>query len=360
MDIYELVGEFIDGRLKVLRLAYISAYKWIYEVEPPSVGKTRRGLKVLASPEARQKGSYDRLHQLATQLKQIQSPYLERVYESGQLYDQTPYLLTDWEPHTSLHEFLRLKRKSLGWGEVKSILHEVALGLIHLHERGLVHGDLRAQHVLLRNTDHNAVLTDIGVDNALRSPPSPGLDKSLAYWSPERHTFLQATPAADMYSYGVLIFFCLEGVLPFQPDLEWCMNQNPPVDPSVAIVELHQRASPPPFKTNVPKEVKDMVLRLLAKNPLERPARMSEVIQELFNDVSHQPSSMNEISDIDVKLSPESSTIAAASETTPIDVTPPIQTWNQVDTPPSISQSRLFVASTVALILGHLLSLLIK
>ena len=71
-----------------------------------------------------------------------------------------------------------------------------------LHQLGLTHGDLRPQHILLKNDTH-PILIDYGVSSAFGAPPAPGLDRSIAYWAPERLTFAASTPATDFYSFGI-------------------------------------------------------------------------------------------------------------------------------------------------------------
>ena len=54
LDLHRLVGSLIDQRLRVLRLVQVSPKGWLYEVEPPGVGQTRRALKVIGCPAARE------------------------------------------------------------------------------------------------------------------------------------------------------------------------------------------------------------------------------------------------------------------------------------------------------------------
>ena len=93
-DLHALVGQVLDERLRVISLSYVSPRQWLYEVEPPSVGKTRRALKVLGDPGGREPGSFYRLKVMCDRLKGVTSPHIERVFECGVLHDLTPYILT--------------------------------------------------------------------------------------------------------------------------------------------------------------------------------------------------------------------------------------------------------------------------
>ena len=139
-DLHELVGQVLNERLRVVQLSYVSARQWLYEVEPPSVGKTRRALKVLGHPSGREPGSFYRLKTALDRLKGLGCPQLEEVYEVGVLHDLSPYIVTEWEPYPSLYELLRLRKGPLKWFEAQAILIDVCRGLKALHSKGVTHG----------------------------------------------------------------------------------------------------------------------------------------------------------------------------------------------------------------------------
>ena len=287
-DLHDLVGQVLDGRLRVIRLAYVSPRQWLYEVEPPSVGKTRRALKVLGDPAGREPGSFYRLRTTCDRLRALESPYVEQVYEAGTLHDLTPYLLTEWEPHTSLYEYLRRRRKPLSWDEAQPLLIEIGEGLKALHDRGVTHGDLRAHHVLLRQPPTGAILIDYGTSVAFGSPPMPGLDKSFAYWAPERLTFAAATPSTDLYSFGVLAYLCLTGHLPFEPTFEETVDasqdddqDHPRLDPQFYLTVLHRERLAPRLSGQAPPYIEDLIASLLAKEEQKRPSNAEEVLNVL-------------------------------------------------------------------------------
>ena len=290
-DLHRLVGQVLDHRLRVLKLNFVSPRQWLYEAEPPSVGKTRRALKVLGQPEGREPGSFYRLNTYCERVKSISSDFIEKVYETGLLHDLTPYILTEWLPYPSLYEHLRQrqvqKKGPLNWEETYPLFVQVLHALDALHQNDLTHGDLRAQHILLKKIDH-PILIDGGVSSAFGSPPSPGLDKSLAYWAPERLTFAAATPATDFYSLGILLYVCLHGYPPFtfSTDLLKAKVESP----IEILIEKHQNSPPPPLKVDVPPHIHGLYLKLLAKEPHQRPANVAEIFKLLD---STSPSSLS-------------------------------------------------------------------
>ena len=289
-DLHELVGHVLDDRLRVLRLAYVSPRQWLYEAEPPSVGKTRCAIKILGDPSGREPGSFYRFKVICDRIKSSQSPRIEKILECGTLHDLTPYVVTTWESHTSLYEYLRRQKKPLTWQVAQPLFIEIAQGLSELHQANISHGDLRAHHVLLRKPPHDAVLIDYGVSAAFGAPPVPGMDKSLAYWAPERLTFAAATPATDLYSLGVLMYLCLSGHLPFEPNFQELQQHAPytTLDPQSALIEFHrQHVVPVLDQIEVPQAIILLMIQLMDKEPAKRPSHIEDVLQILKNPSQH-------------------------------------------------------------------------
>jgi serine/threonine-protein kinase len=91
---------------------------------------------------------------------------------------------------------------------------------------------------------------------------------TASYLSPEQASGRPVTPATDLYALGVVAFECLSGRRPFERD-----------DP-VAVLLAHLQTPPPPLPDDVPRPVADLVDRLLAKDPADRPSSASQVQRE--------------------------------------------------------------------------------
>jgi serine/threonine protein kinase len=107
------------------------------------------------------------------------------------------------------------KGKPLHWTSCMKIAEDAAAGLLHLHQSGIVHGNLKPSNVLL-GADFESCLTDYGLVPTLLLPDLSS--SSLLYRAPEAsHLF---TPASDVYSLGVLLLELLTGRPPFQDLLQ--------------------------------------------------------------------------------------------------------------------------------------------
>jgi PAS domain S-box-containing protein len=144
----------------------------------------------------------------------------------------------------------------------------IATALGKVHQRGLVHKDLKPAHILLNCTDGQVRLTGFGIASRLpreRQAPGPPefIAGTLAYMAPEQTGRMNRSIDArsDLYSLGVTFYQMLTGALPFTAvdPMEWvhCHIARKPVPPGER------------FK-NIPAPVSAIIMKLLAKTAEER------------------------------------------------------------------------------------------
>jgi serine/threonine protein kinase len=145
---------------------------------------------------------------------EVEHESLVPILEAGEVGGQ-PFLAVGYVPGPSLDERLRADGP-LGVEELVRVAREVAAGLDALHERGIVHRDIKASNVLL--ADGRAVLTDFGLAKGasytVLTKPGQVLG-TLEYLAPELIRGEPATPASDIYALGCLLHECAAGRTPF-------------------------------------------------------------------------------------------------------------------------------------------------
>src|SRR5580658_967469 len=166
-----------------------------------------------------------------------------------------------------LDRVLELDRNQpLDMARLLPIAINLAMALGHVHQRGLIHKDVKPENVLVDHAS-NVWLTGFGIASRLpreRQPLAPPevIGSTLAYTSPEQTGRMNRSIDArsDLYSLGVTLYQMLTGVLPFAAadPLEW--------------VHCHIARQPlaPVDRCAVPEQLSAIIMRLLSKNAEER------------------------------------------------------------------------------------------
>ncbi|MEV4457290.1 protein kinase [Microbispora sp. NPDC049633] len=171
----------------------------------------------------------------------------------------TAYLVmrfVDGEPLDRL--LTRLGR--IGAEPAMELIAQAASALQAVHERGIVHRDVKPGNLLVRS-DGTLVLTDFGIaraDQGTRLTDAGMVLGTAAYCAPEQAEGAPVTPAVDIYALGVVAYECLAGQRPFDGD-------SP-----VTIALKHIREEPPPLPPHVPPAVRAIVERAMSKDPALR------------------------------------------------------------------------------------------
>ncbi|TDQ52319.1 serine/threonine-protein kinase [Actinorugispora endophytica] len=150
------------------------------------------------------------------------------------------------------------------------VLDQAAQALAAAHSRGVVHRDIKPGNLLV--TENGTVkLTDFGIARGNESVTltQTGMVMGTAqYISPEQVAGKPATQSSDIYALGVVAYECLAGRPPF-------MSDTP-----LALALAHTREPPPPLPETVPAPVRELVERMLNKDPQDRPVSAAEVSQQ--------------------------------------------------------------------------------
>ena len=162
---------------------------------------------------------------------------------------------------------LAARLRALGRLDVESTLDLAAglgRGLDALHERGILHRDVKPSNVLLDDDGHGA-LTDFGLARAADSTRLTRDGQLLGtphYLAPELIEGQEATRSSDVYALGCVLFECLTGEPPFAgrglAEIGFAHLAEPPPDPRDRRPEL-------------PAALTEALLTALEKSPSARP-----------------------------------------------------------------------------------------
>lgn len=155
------------------------------------------------------------------------------------------------------------QRGTLTPREVATLGEQVALGLAAVHAQGVVHRDVKPENILLDRSGDGvtAKVTDFGIaqlaetSQATRTSMMMG---TINYVAPEVFGGLRATPQADVYALGVVLYELTCGVTPFQGG------------EAVAVMNRHTSMHPG-RPEGFPAPLWDEIVRMLDKDPGHRP-----------------------------------------------------------------------------------------
>lgn len=177
------------------------------------------------------------------------------------------YYTMAWIEGATLDEKIKTMGK-IGHQQSLRFASQLARGLAHAHNKKILHRDLNPKSIIITN-DNNAVISDFGVAKFILEITGsyPGF---MEYYSPEQCENRELDIRSDIYSLGVVLYQMLTGVLPFDSeDLD-------------EIKKHHLNTKPRDVSEivpSIPKEVSDIVIRCLEKNPEDRFAHCEELIE---------------------------------------------------------------------------------
>lgn len=228
-------------------------------------------LKVIAPTLSANSIARERFLREARALASIEHDHIVHLYQVGEERG-IPFLAMQLLEGESLENRLQHKGR-LPIPEVLRIGREAAEGLAAVHERGIVHRDIKPTNLWLESGRDRVKLFDFGLAAPARRDPQltmPGtLIGSPAYMAPEQVRGGAANPRSDLFSLGCVLYRLCTGTLPFQGT------------DTVSILAAIAIGPPRPIRRlnpEVPPALDALVMRLLSKEPEGRPPSASAVV----------------------------------------------------------------------------------
>ncbi len=248
------------GRYRLERLLGEGATGLVYAATSDDGAEV--AVKLLRPEYADDEVAHARFLREARLAREIESRHVVPILELGEAGGRT-YLVMPFYPRGSLAQRLRTLGQ-LGLDETADLAAQLGRGLDVLHDRGILHRDVKPSNVLL-DADGSAALADFGLARAVDSTRLTGEGQLLGtphYLAPELIEGLEATRATDLYALGCLLYECVVGEPPFAAR-------------SLAEIGFAHLVEPAPDprerRPDLSEDVALALLTALEKDPADRP-----------------------------------------------------------------------------------------
>ncbi|MCH8814974.1 MAG: protein kinase [Chloroflexi bacterium] len=201
-------------------------------------------------------------------------PHIVTIHDIGEDGSQ-PYIVSQYMSGGDLDGLIQgSKEHQLDIETVLRIGDQICGALEHAHTRGVIHRDLKPGNIWLTEKN-DAKLGDFGLAMALDESQitvEGMMVGTVSYMPPEQALGRQAEARSDLYALGCVLYEMLTGRPPFLGD------------DTIAIISQHVNTAPiipSSHNKDVPRSLDNLVMRLLSKNPADRPASAGAVAEEL-------------------------------------------------------------------------------
>jgi serine/threonine protein kinase len=274
------------GRYRVLGMLGTGGMGVVFDAED-TVLRRRVALKAMQPALAASTGYRQRFAREARSAAALADDHVVTIFDVGE--DRgIPFLAMELLSGESLEQRLR-RRGRLSAAETARIGRQAALGLAAAHGRGLVHRDIKPDNLWIesrqgrggaRGATERVKILDFGIARGAaegsaseRSLTQPArIIGTAGYLSPEQARGEPAGPPSDLFAMGCVLYRACTGQPAFPGATETAR---------IMAVETHDPAPPASLAMDVPRELSDLILRLLAKQPADRPGSAAAVADEL-------------------------------------------------------------------------------
>src|SRR5437762_7422512 len=279
-----LVGRTLDDKYHLEARLGIGGMGTVYRARHVLIDRPV-AVKVLNQRFVEDEAARTRFRREARAAGRLQHTNAVTVTDFGQTADGLVYIVMELLEGRSLREVITTDAP-LDAARTVSLMLQISSAVAAAHEAGIIHRDLKPGNIFIVQRRHLPPAVKV-LDFGIAKLATDGADEAEAhaltqtgvmigtprYMSPEQCDGARLTPAADVYSLGIILYELLTGTTPF----------NGPTPLSVAL--QHSSKEPPrpsELRPGIPVALEAVVMHALAKSPAERPANAGAFRRELY------------------------------------------------------------------------------
>ncbi|WP_425864159.1 protein kinase domain-containing protein [Arthrobacter sp. TWP1-1] len=264
-------GITLGGRFQLTSRIAIGGMGEVWRAQDQVLGRIV-AIKILKDEYTGDPGFRARFRAEAKHTALLNHEGIANVFDYGE-EDGSAYLVMELVPGEPLSTLIERERVlSADW--TLSMIAQTARALAVAHAQGLVHRDVKPGNLLITPED-KVKITDFGIARLADQVPLTQTGQVMGtaqYLAPEQATGQIATGSSDIYSLGVIGYECITGHRPFSGESQ------------IAIALAQVNDAPPPLPDTLPVPVRALLMSMLSKEPINRPAnalKLSEAAEAI-------------------------------------------------------------------------------
>jgi serine/threonine-protein kinase len=266
------VGDNINGYIIIDSLGW-GKNSLVYKVMNVKT-RTVYCMKMLTKNALDKKDFIERFKNEVGIISKIKHPNVTGFIESG-YYHEYPYMVMEFVDGVDLEEYM-VTRGKIPIKSFTGIAFDLASSISELHSNHIFHRDIKLKNILYDTKTGKIKLSDFGIaklPDSLHVTQEGFIVGTPIYLAPEIFLGETASPWSDIYSYGATLYHLLTGSPPFVAET------------SIELFKKHRLEKPAPvesFRADVPNGWNTLIVdKCLAKDVIERPASMNDVMFEI-------------------------------------------------------------------------------
>src|SRR6266545_1918225 len=279
-----LVGHTLDDKYHLEARLGIGGMGTVYRARHLLIDRPV-AVKVLNQRFVEDEAARTRFRREARAAGRLQHTNAVTVTDFGESNDGYVYLVMELLEGRTLRDVLA-KEAPLDAARSVSLMLQVSAAVAAAHEAGIIHRDLKPANIFIVQRAEVPALVKV-LDFGIAKLAAESLDEdepmtltqvgtmigTPRYMAPEQCDGAELTPAADVYSLGVILYEMLTGTVPF--------SGSTPL--AIALKHTSEMPrSPRDFVSSIPPALEEIVLHTLEKQPRDRPANAEEFRRELL------------------------------------------------------------------------------
>lgn len=275
------LGKLLDGRYQIIEIIGEGGMAVVYKALCNRLNRYV-AVKIMRDEMASDEEFRRKFCAESQAVAMLSHPNIVAVYDVSH-NDEIEYIVMELIDGITLKQYID-RKKAVYWKETVHFSRQICKALVHAHERGIIHRDIKPQNIMLLK-DGTIKVADFGIA-ALENEALENREQtygSIHYIAPEQVRGEYPDSRSDIYSLGIVMYEMLTGTLPYTGDTIG----------EIAVKHIDGKPAPiTDYAKDVPEELCRIVLKAMSSGIEDRYSSAAELLSDLEN-FSHDFSENN-------------------------------------------------------------------